>query len=295
MGGKSKSTSTQALTPNNDALLGNITRATSLADTPVTPYGGAPLDLSQPMGAAEGLLSFSAPNIGASSYSPTLMNRGDIRNVSTAAATQGELANYYNPYETQVVNGFLGDNERQRTMAINDGQARAMAAGAYGGSRHGVADSLTNGEYARTGANFASGLRAQGFNTALGAVQGDQNRRLAADTTNSGFDFGVASGNAGFQNQAGQFNAQQAQQAAMANQQAAIQSAGVQAQGAGLLGQFQQAAYDTPYAEFVRQQNDPKLNQQLLNQSYGLLYNGPLTSQKSSQWQITPPNVSVGA
>jgi len=293
-GGKTKSSSTQALTPNNDVLLGNASRSQTFANTAPQAYGGAPLDLSQSMGAARGLLDFQAPNVAASSYAPSLMNRSDVRDVTTGAATPEAIKGYYDPYENDVIGGFLGDNERQRQMAIQAGQSQATAAGAFGGSRHGVADSLTNGEYARVGASTSAGLRSQGFQTALGAAQADLGRRLSADQGNQGFDFGISSGNAGFRNTADQFNAGQTQAAAIANQRASIDSAGVQAQGAGLLGQFEGQQFGSAYADWERQQQEALQRQQIANQAYGLLYGGPLTTAKSSGWQFTPPNVQVG-
>ena len=55
-----------------------------------------------------------------------------------------------------TIDRSLGDLERSRQGAINAGQADATAAGAFGGSRHGVADSLTNREFADSAGNLSS-------------------------------------------------------------------------------------------------------------------------------------------
>lgn len=86
-----------------------------------------------------------------------------------------DMAQFQNPYQSQVTDQTLADLERQRQMQMNTLGAQAGAAGAFGGSRHGVAESLTNEGFARTGADTLANLNSQGFNTALGAAQNQQN------------------------------------------------------------------------------------------------------------------------
>lgn len=114
----------------------------------------------------------------------------------TAMAGMGpNIAQFQNPFTTQVINQGQADLERQRQMAVNTTGAQASAAGAFGGSRHGVAEALTNEAFARQGADMASNLRMQGFNTALGAGQAQQSLGLQAanqmgNLSNLGFGFG---------------------------------------------------------------------------------------------------------
>ena len=88
---------------------------------------------------------------------------------------------YQNPYTDQVVNTGLGDIERSRQMAINDTGAAATAAGAFGGSRHGVAEALTNEGFARQASQFAGQQRQAGFNNAQQGAMFDVNSRMAAN------------------------------------------------------------------------------------------------------------------
>ena len=77
-----------------------------------------------------------------------------------------DVSRYMNPYEDQVVQGALGDIERSRGMQrVSDAQG-ATQAGAWGGSRHGVADSLTNEAALRQAATTAGNLRQQGYDRA---------------------------------------------------------------------------------------------------------------------------------
>jgi len=148
---------------------------------PLTPQRGyAPL-------APQGGYAPLAPQGG---YAP-LAPQGDF-NVNQAAAgglqqamrgTQQAMAGpnigqFANPYTQMVTGNTLNDLERQRQMTANTTGAQASAAGAFGGSRHGVADALTNEAYARQGAQTFGNLQQQGFNTALNAAQNQQNIQM---------------------------------------------------------------------------------------------------------------------
>ena len=84
------------------------------------------------------------------------------------------IGQFMNPYTSMVTGQTLSDLERQRQMAVNTTGAQATQAGAFGGSRHGVAEALTNEGFARQGAQTFGNLQQQGFNTALGAAQAQQ-------------------------------------------------------------------------------------------------------------------------
>lgn len=91
---------------------------------------------------------------------------------------------YQNPYEQQVVQGTLADIERQRQIAQQAQQARAVGARAFGGSRQAVAESLANEDYLRQAANTAAQLRSAGFTTAAGLGQTDAARAIEAARAN---------------------------------------------------------------------------------------------------------------
>ena len=121
------------------------------------------------------------------------------------------IGQFMNPYTSMVTGRTLSDLERQRQMAVNTTGQQATQAGAFGGSRHGVAEALTNEGFARQGANTLANLQQQGFNTALGAAQNQQNIGLQGasqlgNLANLGFGFGQQIG----QQQAAQGAQQQA-------------------------------------------------------------------------------------
>ena len=97
----------------------------------------------------------------------------------TEAAMQGpNIGQFMNPYTKQVTQNTLTDLERQRQMQMNTLGAQASNASAFGGSRHGVAEALTNEGFARQGAQTFGNLQQQGFNTALQAAQNQQQMQM---------------------------------------------------------------------------------------------------------------------
>jgi hypothetical protein len=109
-------------------------------------------------------------------------------NLYNQAAAGPNINQFMNPYTQQVVNTSMQDLERQRQMQQSQMGAAATAAGAFGGSRHGIAQAETNRAFADQGAQMAAGLRSQGFNTALGAAQ--QQQGIQSQLAGQGFNFG---------------------------------------------------------------------------------------------------------
>jgi hypothetical protein len=96
----------------------------------------------------------------------------------------GSIGSYMNPYTAQVRTNALGDLEAARQAAIQQTGERATAARAFGGSRQGVAESLTNAGFAKQAANLGTTLNEQAFNQAMAMQQADIGRRSAADIAN---------------------------------------------------------------------------------------------------------------
>ena len=124
-------------------------------------------------------------------YQP-LAPQGDFNANSAAAGglqqamygTQAAMAGpnvgaFMNPYTSMVTGNALNDLERQRQMSANTTSAQASQAGAFGGSRHGVADSLTNEAFARQGSQMFSNLQQQGYTDALNSAQNQQNIQMS--------------------------------------------------------------------------------------------------------------------
>jgi hypothetical protein len=178
----------------------------------------------------------------------------------TQAAMAGpNIGQFQNPFIQGVYDTSLSNLDRARQLAMNQVGAQATQAGAFGGSRHGVAEAETNRNFADTAANLASNLSMQGFNTALQAAQGQQGLGLAGagqlgNLANLGFGFGQ------------QLTGNQLQQGA---QQQAIQQALIDAmrgQYGGYTGapasgvsMFSQILGGTPYSQTQTTSNNPGL------------------------------------
>jgi hypothetical protein len=96
----------------------------------------------------------------------------------------GTIGSYMNPYTSMVRENALGDLESARRAAIQQTGERANAARAFGGSRQGVAEALTNQGFAKQAATLGTTLNEQAFNQAMAMQQADIGRRSAADIAN---------------------------------------------------------------------------------------------------------------
>jgi hypothetical protein len=187
--------------------------------------------LQQAMGATQQGLGFTPMGIRPTAYRP-----------SQIAGTS--LAPYTNPYESQVVQQTMRDIGTAQEQALNLQGAQAQRAGAFGGSRQGIAEAETRLGYGQQALDAASRLRQQGYQTALG----------------------LAGQDVGAQTAASQFAAQQ-QASAQAQNLAAQQAAmGTRLGAAQQLAGLGQQAFGTGQA-IQQQQMQQGLLQQMLQQS----------------------------
>lgn len=165
--------------------------------------------LTGAMGAASGLTG----NLG---FGASLMKPAQAGAAGQIAGMN--LQPYMNPYTQNVIDTTMGTLDQQRNQMLNQVGADATAAGAFGGSRHGLVEAETNRGFGDVMAQTAAGLNQSNFQNAqqmgLSDIQNQMNTQQF---------------NAGLRQQAGQFNAGQQQQ----NNQF---GANTNLQAAGLLG-----------------------------------------------------------
>jgi hypothetical protein len=89
-----------------------------------------------------------------------------------------DIAAFQNPYESEVVQQSLQDIEQSRQMAALRDAQQATAAKAFGGSRYGVQEALTNEAALREAARTAAGLRSAGFGQAAQLAQAARGMNL---------------------------------------------------------------------------------------------------------------------
>lgn len=97
---------------------------------------------------------------------------------------QGSIASYMNPYTQAVRENALADLESARQAAIRQTGERATQARAFGGSRQGVAEALTNLGFAKQAGALGTQLNEQAFNQATQLQAQDLARQQAAQAAN---------------------------------------------------------------------------------------------------------------
>lgn len=100
---------------------------------------------------------------------------------------------FMNPYQQQVIdqlNQQFGVQNQMTTQGIND---QATRAGAFGGSRHGVAQGVALGENARNQGLLTANVLNQGFENAMGRA--GQVAGLGQNAAAQGAQLGMQAGN----------------------------------------------------------------------------------------------------
>jgi hypothetical protein len=239
----------------------DLTRASAAyAPQQVGGFSGGPAALAGSTGynAAQfgGASAGPAALAGASGYNAAQFGGASAGPAAQAAAAQANMANigqYMNPYTSEVIDASMADLEKARQRASQQIGQQATAAKAFGGSRQGIAEALSNSEFGDTAGRTIAQLRAQGFDTAANLMQQDVARQQQAGLSNqaalnqmSQFNAGnlqqAGLSNQAALNQAGQFGAGAANQAALANQAARNQMAQFNAGNLQQAGMGNQAA-----------------------------------------------------
>ena len=153
-------TTTTRLAPFQEQFLKDIfTQAQNLKDVQ-QPF--APQQVAGFSGAQQAAMGLGMAGIG--SYQPF------IQAAQSYASPQG-AAQFFNPFENQVVQQTLQDIGREGQIQQNKLAGNAVASGAFGGSRFGVAQAETARNTMEQQARAAGQLRQQGFSQAQQAAQ----------------------------------------------------------------------------------------------------------------------------
>lgn len=140
-----------------------------------------------------------------------MASRGSIQDVEGGSFLDGSLSDYMNPYTDNVVGDVQNDFNRNWQMQEQQLNSQANAAGAFGGSRHGVQGALSASENQRNFGQLSNRLRGQAYDAATGMMGQDLNRGMQADMANQGMDWNTQNLNANV----GMFNAGQGNQMSM--------------------------------------------------------------------------------
>lgn len=99
---------------------------------------------------------------------------GDVQGNQLAGA---DLSAYMSPYQDAVIDASLAKIGSAQEMALNKQGAQASAAGAFGGSRHGIAEAETRKAYGQQAQDLVTNQMQQGFMNAQQMAQADMARR----------------------------------------------------------------------------------------------------------------------
>lgn len=261
-----------------------LAKSQTAANQPYTPYtgqrvAGTTADTNQAYSMIEQQAAAGTPQITAAQTATQGITGYQPSTISTQGIPGADLSQYMNPYINNVLDNTnkLANQNFDEQQASRD--ASAVAAGAFGGDRRFVSDSLAQRDLnQQLNTNNAQGLAAA-YDSATGLFTSDQNRSLTAQTANE-----TAQQNAGqlqlnAANQLGQL-AQTGNSIGLTN--AAALS------GAGSAQQAQsQAGLDQAYQDFTAQRDYPAQQAAL----YSQLLNGTYTPQTSTATTTPAPSL----
>lgn len=116
----------------------------------------------------------AAPTGNAYDISANLMGKGaqGFQDVMSGAY-MGNINAYMNPFYESVINAALGRAETGYQQAMDQIGDAAQRSGAFGGTRHGVSEGVTTGEYLKNVGELTGNLQARNFDQASGAARAD--------------------------------------------------------------------------------------------------------------------------
>jgi len=187
-------------------------------------------------------------------YQPGQVNAGALANT--------DLSSYMNPYTQNVINSGLQSLDLQRQQALNQVGDQALKTGAFGGSRHGISEGVTNAGAAMQAGTLASNLMNQNFLQAQGAAQNDLNRNFQGQLANQ---------QAGLQGAGLNLSAANALGALLSHgQNAFLQGTGAAMAGQGAIQNQNQQQLDAERQQYAEQQQFPLQQLQIPLQALGM-------------------------
>lgn len=147
-------TTTQKLDPQTEAMQRDVyNRARQASQQPYTPYQGQTVASASPLSAQA-----------AQQY----QQLGGLAGLGGAAMAgdPNALGAFFNPYQSNVINAVGQQYDTLRGQAHLDANDAATRAGAFGGSRHGIAEGARLGQLDQGQAQTTANLLQSGFNDA---------------------------------------------------------------------------------------------------------------------------------
>lgn len=128
--------------------------------------------------------------------SSSMNNAGTALNTTVQPGAIGNSMNgYFNQYLQSVLNPALENNRREMNTSLSGIGAQAAQMGAFGGSRQGILEGQTIGEYGRNADELTASLMAQGYDNS--AALGLQELGLMQNGASGLMNLGTTALNAG--------------------------------------------------------------------------------------------------
>jgi hypothetical protein len=234
----------------NQAAQQNYGLAQNIANRPLTQYQGQQVADIGPQTQQAWNLAATSGGAGADQYNASQAGYLTAAGTPATQVTPQSLAStnlqpYMDPFTQQVIDKSMPIYQQQLGLQQNQQQNAANSANAFGGSRQGVQQGVTQAQGAQGMAQMAAQLNQANFGQAQAAATGDISRDLAAQTSNQGANqaninsmIQAAGGLGTLGSQAQQNQRQQFLELSTAGAQ---QQAQAQSQIAANMGQFNQA------------------------------------------------------
>lgn len=109
------------------------------------------------------------------------INQGvNLTGANANATSVDNINRYLNPYTDYVAGNTLSELGRANNMALNKVAGDAIAKGAFGGSRQGIAEAETNRNFFNTAGRAIGDIYNTAYTNAVGQSSADLNRQLQA-------------------------------------------------------------------------------------------------------------------
>lgn len=196
-GGSSGTTSQTSVTQNelpswvNAAAGTNLSGAYNVAQNMLGPFTGPRVAQMTPGANAD--IAALQGNVGAANpaYNVALSGLSGLTNFSMPNVNPGSIAGtdlsaYMNPFTDNVVKSGMQAIDTQRKQALNSNADQAISQKAFGGSRQGVQEGVTNAAAAMGAGQLASSLGLQNFQNAEQMAGQDISTNLQGQIANQG-------------------------------------------------------------------------------------------------------------
>lgn len=138
-----------------------------------------------------------APNVFDTSSAAFNMGADTLAQVANPFAVNMTMNQFLNPYRNAVLDDAVSRLRDRRSESLNMVQTDAAAAGAFGGSRHGLVEAQMIDDFGRQEDELVARLLQDGFDTRFSMASQTLDQRMAAGTnllgaSTTGFNLGSA-------------------------------------------------------------------------------------------------------